>query len=55
MLEDKYIDFEAYKQALLTSFGYNFEPYKEEIKYPYFVFYIREYLEEKYGKDVVEK
>jgi len=55
MLEDGYIEFEDYKNALLTSFGYDFQEYKEEIKYPHFVFYIREYLEDKYGKDVIEK
>lgn len=54
MLEDKYITFDQYKEALLNSFAYNFEHYRENIKYPHFVFYIREYLEEKYWKELVE-
>jgi len=32
-----------------------FQPYVESIKYPHFVFYIKEYLEDKYGKDFVEQ
>jgi len=55
MLEDGYINFGEYKESLLNSFGYTFNEYKENIKYPHFVFYIREYLEQKYGKEVIEK
>jgi len=55
MLEDNYIDFDQYKEALLSSIGFEFESYREEIKYPHFVFYVREYLEEEYGKDILEK
>lgn len=54
MLEDDYIDFDWYKQALLSSIGFEFQSYREDIKYPHFVFYVREYLEEKYGKDILE-
>jgi membrane peptidoglycan carboxypeptidase len=32
-----------------------FNKYKEPIKHPHFVFYIKQILEEKYGKDVVER
>lgn len=55
MLEDGYIDFESYRTALLESFWYAFKEYRENIKYPYFVFYVKEYLEAKYGKEVIEK
>lgn len=55
MLEDNYIDFEQYREALLTSIGFNFETYSEVIKYPHFVFYVREYLEQKYWKEIVER
>lgn len=54
MLEDDYITFEQYQEALLTSIGFEFSTYREDIKYPHFVFYVREYLEEKYGKDILE-
>jgi len=55
MLEDDYISFDEYKESLLTSIGFEFESYTEEIKHPHFVFYVREYLEEKYGKEILEK
>ncbi len=54
MLEDDYITFDEYKDALITSIGYTFQPYTEDIKHPHFVFYVREYLEEKYGKYILE-
>ena len=31
---------------------FEFKKYSENIKYPYFVMYIKEYLEGKYGKDI---
>ncbi|MCP4524131.1 MAG: transglycosylase domain-containing protein, partial [Candidatus Gracilibacteria bacterium] len=46
MLEDKYITFDEYKQALLDSIGYTFSRAREDIKAPHFVFYVKEYLEE---------
>ena len=55
MLEDDYISSEEYKQALLRSFGFEFTKYTERIKYPHFVFYVREYLEQKYGKEILER
>ncbi|MBU2523656.1 transglycosylase domain-containing protein [Patescibacteria group bacterium] len=33
----------------------DFTPHRETIVAPHFVFYVREYLEEKYGKDIVEQ
>jgi penicillin-binding protein 1A len=55
MLEDKYISFDQYKEAILDSFGYEFKKYSSNIKYPYFVMYIKEYLENKYWKDVINQ
>lgn len=54
MLEDKYIDFDQYKNAIINSIWYNFIQAKEEIKAPHFVFYIKEYLENKYWRDIIE-
>ncbi len=55
MLEDNYINFDEYKKSLIDSFAYKFEETKEKIKYPHFVFYVKEYLEEKYGEDMVAR
>ncbi len=55
MLEDNYIDFDTYKKAILDSLGFEFSKYRSNIKYPYFVMYIKEYLENKYWKEVVEQ
>ncbi|NDK09838.1 penicillin-binding protein [Candidatus Gracilibacteria bacterium] len=54
MLEDEYITFEEYKDAVIGGIGFEFQKYTEDIKSPHFVFYVREYLEEKYGKDLLE-
>ncbi len=55
MLEDEKISFDQYKQALTQSIWFNFKKYREEIKAPHFVFYIKEYLTEKYWKDILEE
>jgi membrane carboxypeptidase/penicillin-binding protein len=55
MLEDNYINFDQYKEALITSFGYEFKAYREDIKYPHFVFYVKEFLVEKYGQELIEQ
>lgn len=55
MLEDKYIEFDDYKKALHDSIGFEFKTYTEKIKAPHFVFFIKEYLENKYGADILEK
>ncbi|MDR2640054.1 MAG: hypothetical protein LBC61_01620 [Candidatus Peribacteria bacterium] len=49
MLEDGYINFEDYKKAIIDSIAYVFNQEKENIKAPHFVFFVKEYLEEKYG------
>ncbi|MDP2091228.1 MAG: transglycosylase domain-containing protein [Candidatus Gracilibacteria bacterium] len=53
MLEDKYITFEEYKESVVNAIGYTFNQKRENIKAPHFVFYVKEYLEEKYGKEIV--
>lgn len=53
MLEDKYIAFDKWKQSVNTAIGFNFKKQTERISAPHFVFYIKEYLENKYGKDIV--
>jgi len=55
MLEDKYINFDYYKKALQDSFAYEFEKTKERLKYPHFVFYLKEHLEQKYGTGMIEQ
>ena len=55
MLEDEYITFEEYKKAILDSFGFEFLKSRVSIKYPYFVMYIKEYLENKYWEDVINQ
>ncbi|EKE27494.1 MAG: 1A family penicillin-binding protein [uncultured bacterium (gcode 4)] len=51
MLEDTKIKNDDFKTAMITSIDFKFKKYTENIKYPYFVFYVKEYLEDKYGKD----
>lgn len=53
MLEDKYINFDEYKAAILQWFGFKFNTKKEKITAPHFVFYVKEYLEQKYGKESI--
>lgn len=55
MLEDDKISFDDYKKALLSAVWFEFKPYAENIKYPHFVFYVKEYLENKYWSEILEK
>ncbi len=55
MLTDKYITFEQYKKALVDSIWFKFKKNVQNIKYPHFVFYVKEYLEKKHGKDFFAK
>lgn len=55
MLEDEKITFDEYKTALSSSVWLEFKSYAENIKYPHFVFYVKEYLENKYWKEILEK
>ncbi len=51
MFEDQKIQPAEYKTAFVDGLDFQFHAYKENIKYPHFVFYIKDYLENKYGKD----
>jgi len=53
MHELKYISDNDYKNALKTTV--NFVDQKTSLTAPHFVFFIRDYLNEKYGEDFVEK
>lgn len=52
LLEDNKIDGETYKKIIYDGIDFEFKRYVENIKYPYFVMYVKEYLETKYGKDI---
>jgi penicillin-binding protein 1A len=52
MFEDGKIDGETFKKVIYDGLEFQFQKYAENIKYPYFVMYVKEYLENKYGKDV---
>ncbi len=54
MLEDKYITREQLLQAWKDSFNLEFKDPVHKIESPHFVFYVKEYLEEKYGKELIE-
>ncbi len=54
MLEDGKINEEEFNQAWAESFNVKFRDLKHEIKSPHFVFYVRDYLEKTYGKELVE-
>ena len=54
MLEDWYIGFEDYKSSVINSIAIKFSSTREEINAPHFVFFVKEYLENKYGKEIVE-
>ena len=61
MLEDWYIDkdfnkaVKIYKDSIKKGILFKFKKSKTKIKYPHFVFYVKKYLEEKYGKTAVEQ
>mgnify|MGYP005621552103 CR=1 FL=1 len=52
MLEDEYITLEEYKESIINSIWFKFHQRKENIKSPHFVFYVKEYLEEKFGQEI---
>lgn len=51
MFEDGKIKGEEYRWAFVGGLEFQFEKYHENIKYPHFVFYVKDYLENKFGKD----
>ena len=52
MFEDGKIDGKIFKQIIYDGLEFEFKKYSENITYPYFVMYVKEYLESKYGKDI---
>lgn len=52
MLEEGKIDGETFKNIVFHGLEFEFRKYTENIKYPYFVMFVKEYLESKYGKDI---
>ncbi len=55
MNEDGYITKDQLDQAWKESHSLVFERKRDAIKYPHFVMYVRQYLEEKYGEDISTK
>lgn len=53
MLEDWYITFDQYKNAILEWIWYKFNKSQENIKAAHFIFYVKEYLEQKYWKEII--
>lgn len=53
--EDGYITHDEKEQAWKESHNIVFTRRKENIKYPHFVMYVKQYLEEKYGQEVASK
>jgi penicillin-binding protein 1A len=52
MLEDEKIDGATFHKIFYDGLDFQFKKYAENIKYPHFVMYVKEYLESKYGKDI---
>lgn len=55
MLETNYITEEEKQNAWEETQNIEFKEYREDIKSPHFVLYVKEILEERYGKEIVEK
>jgi membrane peptidoglycan carboxypeptidase len=55
MVEQGMVTQSAADLALTETWNMEFKPYRDNIKYPHFVLYVKELIEEKYGKEVVEK
>ncbi|MDD3120250.1 MAG: transglycosylase domain-containing protein [Candidatus Gracilibacteria bacterium] len=51
MFEDEKIKGDDYKNNVIGGVDFRFKKNIEAIKYPYFIFYLKEYLENKYGKE----
>lgn len=51
MLDDNKIKPEEYTKSIVDGLEFKFKKYTENIKYPHFVFFVKEYLEDNYGKD----
>lgn len=54
MLDLKMITFEEFEQAFAEAKNIEFETLRADIKAPHFVFFVREQLEQKFGKDFLK-
>ena len=54
MLEDEYITFDEFIKSITDSFWFEFNNYRDDIKYPHFVMYILNYLNSKYDEDYIK-
>ena len=52
MFENKKIDGATFGKIVYDGLEFQFQPISNSIKYPYFVMYVKEYLENKYGNDI---
>lgn len=52
MFEEGKIDGATFKKIVYDGLEFEFQRNLSDMKYPYFVMYIKEYLESKYGKDI---
>ncbi len=55
MLEDEYIDAAEFGHAVASSIDFVFQDPKESIRYPHFVFYVRQYLVDMFGEEFFEQ
>lgn len=55
MLEDWYINAPEFGQALVSGVDFVFQDPKESIRYPHFVFYVRQYLVDMFGEEFFEQ
>lgn len=55
MLEDWKISFDDFKNEVKRWFWFEFKEYIEEMKYPHFIFYTIDYIEEKYWKEFLNQ
>jgi membrane peptidoglycan carboxypeptidase len=54
MVKDGKINVEQFDEAWKDGLSVQFQELKHQINSPHFVFYVRDYLEKKYGREVVE-
>jgi membrane peptidoglycan carboxypeptidase len=54
MLDLKMISFQEFKTAWATAKDLEFKTYRTDIRAPHFVFYVRQKMEEKYGKEFLK-
>jgi penicillin-binding protein 1A len=52
MFEDGKMDGNTFKKVIYDGLEFEFKKYTENIRYPHFVMYIKEYLESHYGNDI---